>query len=360
LLLAIRNTALPIMDIREIAKRAKVSTATVSRAINRIPTVNPQLAKRVWNVIEELGYYPNTQARALVSGRSRIFGLIISEITNPFFPEIVQVFERIAVQHDYEIMLTSTGNDPRQMETAVRRMIERRVEGVAIMTFGMEEVLLEDLKLRKVPLVFVDVGPARAHVSNIRIDYLHGIRQAVQHLAALRHHRIAFISGPLHLKSAEARKQAFLNSMEEIGLEVDPALIVEGTHTIEGGIAAFGQLLKGPTRPTAVLCSNDMTAMGVMRKAYEEGIQIPSDLSVIGFDDIRMAQFVLPALTTVQMSQADLARLAFNALLAELQRETSSPTGTEYILKTHLVLRESTRLVSKSTKTSAPKPQIRP
>jgi DNA-binding LacI/PurR family transcriptional regulator len=206
-----------------------------------------------------------------------------------------------------------------------------------------------------VPLVFVDVGPARARVSNIRIDYLHGIRQAVQHLAALRHHKIAFISGPLHLKSAEARKQSFLSSMGEIGLEVDPALIVEGNHTIEGGITAFGKLLAGPTRPTAVLCSNDMTAMGVMRKAYEEGIRIPSDLSVIGFDDIRLAQFVLPALTTVQMSQADLARLAFNALLAELQRETPSPTGTEYILRTHLVLRESTRLVSSYPKSAAKK-----
>lgn len=347
------------MDIREIAKRARVSTATVSRAINRIPTVNPQLAKRVWNVVEELGYYPNTQARALVSGRSRIFGLIISEITNPFFPEIVEVFERIAVQNDYEIMLTSTGNDPEHMKTAVRRMIERRVEGVAIMTFGMEEALLEDLKLRKVPLVFVDVGPARPRVSNILIDYQHGIRQAVQHLAALRHSTIAFISGPLHLKSAEARKQAFLRSMREIGLEVDPALIVEGTHTIEGGIAAFGRLLAHTTRPTAVLCSNDMTAMGVMRKAYEEGIHIPSDLSVIGFDDIRLAQFVLPALTTVQMSQADLARLAFNALLAELQRDAPSPNGTEYVLKTHLVLRESTSLVASGAKAAMGKKQVR-
>ena len=105
-------------------------------------------------------------------------------MTNPFFPEIMQVFETIAVQHHYEILLTSTGNDPKRMESSVRRMIERRVEGVAIMTFGMEEILLEDLKLRKVPLVFVDVGPPRPRVSNIQIDYLHGIRQAVQHLAA--------------------------------------------------------------------------------------------------------------------------------------------------------------------------------
>ena len=122
--------------------------------------------------------------------RSRIFGLIVSEMTNPFFPEIMQVFETIAVQHGHEILLTSTGNDPMRVESAVRRMIERRVEGIAIMTFGMEELLLlEDLKLRKVPLVFVDVGPLRSRVSNIRIDYLHGMRQAVQHLAALRHEK---------------------------------------------------------------------------------------------------------------------------------------------------------------------------
>src|SRR5229473_5878509 len=126
------------MDIRQIAKRARVSTATVSRAINHIPTVDPQLAKRVWRVANELGYYPNTQARALVSGKTRTFGLIVSEITNPFFPEIVQTFETLAVEQNYEILLTSTIHDPKRMELAVRRMIEGRVDGVAILTFGME------------------------------------------------------------------------------------------------------------------------------------------------------------------------------------------------------------------------------
>ena len=147
------------MDIREIAKRARVSTATVSRAINRVPTVDPQLAKRIWKVVKELGYYPNTQARALVSGKSRIFGLLVSEITNPFFPEIVQTFEELVVQNDYEILVTSTVHDSKRMKSSVRRMIERRVDGVAILTFGMEESLLDDLRLRKVPLVFVDSGP---------------------------------------------------------------------------------------------------------------------------------------------------------------------------------------------------------
>lgn len=333
------------MDIREIAKRAKVSTATVSRAINRVPTVDPQLAKRVWKVVEELGYYPNTQARALVSGRTRIFGLIVSEITNPFFPEIVQAFEDIAVQHNYEILLTSTIHDPKRMEAAVRRMLERRVEGVAILTFGMEESLLEGLRFRKVPLVFVDVAPALPHVSNIKIDYERGIRQAVQHLAALRHERIAFISGPLRLKSASARKASFLRCLEEIGARTEPEFLIEGDHTMEGGMRAFDRLFKLPVRPTAVMCSNDVTAIGVMREAYEQGVSIPQQLSVVGFDDVHLAQFMNPPLTTIRMSQTELARLAFTALLNDVERGKPAEKGTEYKLETDLVLRKSTASV---------------
>jgi DNA-binding LacI/PurR family transcriptional regulator len=337
------------MDIREIAKRAKVSTATVSRTINRVATVDPQLAKRVWKVVEELGYYPNTQARALVSGKSRIFGLIVSEITNPFFPEIVQSFEDIAVQHNYEILLTSTVHDPKRMELAVRRMIERRVDGVAILTFGMEDSLIEDLRFRKVPLVFVDVGPHVAGVSNIRINYQQGIRQAVQHLAALRHVRIAFVTGPLHLKSALARKAAFEAAMQEIGLNIPPEMIVVGDHKIEGGMQALVQLAGLRDPPTAILCSNDMTAIGVMREAYEYGIVIPQDLSVVGFDDIRLAQFTTPPLTTVQMSQTLLAEYAFKALRSEVERGSPLPSGSEYELLTNLVLRGSTALAPASS-----------
>src|SRR5258708_20503337 len=126
------------MDLREIGGRAKGSTAKVSRAINHVSTVNPQLAKRVWKVVDELGYFPNTQARALVSGRSRILGLIVSEITNPFFPEIVQTFEHLAVENNYEILLTSTVNDPKRMEQSGRRIIERPFDAVAILPFPIQ------------------------------------------------------------------------------------------------------------------------------------------------------------------------------------------------------------------------------
>ena len=334
------------MDIREIAKRAKVSTATVSRTINRIPTVDPLLAKRVWRVVNELGYYPNRQARALVSGRSRIFGLIVSEITNPFFPEIVQSFEDLAVQHNYELLLTSTVHDPKRMEMSARRMIERRVDGVAILTFGMEDALIGDLRFRKVPLVFVDVGPRAPGVSNIRVHYQEGIREAVQHLAALRHTRIAFVSGPLTLRSAVARKVAFEQSMQEIGLKVARELIIEGDHTMKGGMRALLELLSVRERPTAVLCSNDMTAIGVMREAFDYGIRVPEDLSLVGFDDIRMAQFMIPPLTTVRMSQTELANLAFQALLNHVESDSLSLKHKEYILHTTLVVRKSTALAS--------------
>ena len=330
------------MDIREIALRAKVSTATVSRTINRVPTVAPHLAKRIWKVIEEVGYYPDTQARGLVSGRSRIFGLIVSEITNPFFPEIVQTFEDLAVQNNYEILLTSTVHDPKRMESSVRRMIERRVDGVAILTFGMEESLLEHLRERKVPLVFVDVGPDVPGVINIRIQYLHGIRQAVQHLAALRHTRIAFIARPEDLRSANARRDAFEASMEEIGLS--PDLVVIGNHRVEGGMNALLELIKLSDPPTAVLCSNDMTAIGVLREAYDKNIKIPDDLSVVGFDDIHLAEFTIPPLTTVQMSQHNLAKIAFNALLEEVDSQDSTREARKYELVTNLVHRKSTSL----------------
>jgi DNA-binding LacI/PurR family transcriptional regulator len=330
------------LDIRDVARRAKVSTATVSRTVNRIATVDAQLAKRVWKAINELGYYPNRQARALVSGKSRIFGLIVSELTNPFFPEIVQTFETLAVENDYEILLTSTVHDPKRMELAVRRMIEGRVDGVAILTFGFEDYLWEHPRFRDLPLVFVDVGPKAPRVSNIRVDYFHGIRQAVQHLAAMKHKQIGFVSGPHRLRSAVARTEAFKKSMLEIGMEVKPEFMVEGDHTLEGGKLALQKLHKLRERPTALLCSNDMTAIGVMRQAFELGIAVPRELSLIGFDDIHLADFMIPPLTTVRASQSELARLAFDALIKETRRESPSPGGTEYNLKTQLILRRST------------------
>jgi LacI family transcriptional regulator, galactose operon repressor len=330
------------MDIRTIARAANVSIATVSRTINHITTVNPKMAKRVWEVIDELDYFPNTQARALVSGRSRLFGLIVSEITNPFFPELIQGFEDIAVEHGYEILVSSTNHDPKRMSHCIRRMLERKVEGVAVMTFGIEEPLLDQLAKRKVPLVFIDVGPKRPGISLLKVDYHHGIRQGVQHLAALGHRNISFITGPMTLHSAQSRLAAFSTSLKECGIAPDPAWIVEGDHTLEGGISAMERLLAAKTIPTAVMCSNDMTAIGVLHKLYRAGLRVPDDLSVIGFDDIHIAEVTIPPLTTVQMSRFELARAAVTALRAYVEQPDDQTHKREYNIQTDLIVREST------------------
>ena len=336
------------MDIRTIARAAHVSIATVSRTINNVPTVNPEIAKRVWQVIDKLDYFPNTQARALVSGRSKLLGLIVSEITNPFFPELIQGFEDIAVANGYEILVSSTNHDPKRMSHCIRRMLERKVEGVAVMTFGIEEPLLDQLAKRKVPLVFIDIGPTRPGISLLKVDYRHGILQGVQHLAALGHKDIAFISGPLTLHSAQSRRTAFSSSLKECGIALNPAWIVEGDHTMEGGIASMELLLAAKNRPTAVLCSNDMTAIGVLHKLYRAGLRVPDDLSVIGFDDIHIAEVTIPPLTTVQMSRFELARAAVTALRTQVEHPENSQR--EYNIQTDLIVRESTSVPRGDTK----------
>ena len=346
------------MDIRTVAKLANVSIATVSRTINRVSTVNPKMAKRVWEAIEKLDYFPNTQARSLVSGRSRLLGLIVSEITNPFFPELIQGFEDIAVENDYEILVSSTNHDPKRMSHCIRRMLERKVDGVAVMTFGIEEPLLEQLAKRKVPLVFIDVGPKRPGISLLKIDYHHGIRQGVRHLASLGHKNIAFISGPATLHSAQSRLSAFSTSLKESDIIPNPAWIVEGDHTMEGGIAAMERLLakNGRKIPTAVMCSNDMTAIGVLHKLYRAGLRVPDDLSVIGFDDIHMAGVTIPPLTTIQMSRFELARAAVTALRAHVENSSDSTSKRDYNIQTELILRESTAAPrGTATRTAKPK-----
>lgn len=329
-----------------IAKLANVSVATVSRTINRVPTVDPALARRVWKVIKQVGYYPNTHARALVSGRSRSFGLIVSEIINPFFPEIVQTFTRLSVEHNYEVLLSSLPEDSRMLESAARQMIERRVDGVAILTFGREELLVGVFKSCNIPVFLVDEDSPGTSVQSVRIDYEHGIRQAVQHLAALGHTRIAFVSGPVHLKTAAMRKTAFQECMKEIGLPTPPELLAEGDHTMEAGMRALSALASLPDRPSAVVCSNDLTAIGVMRQAFELSLPVPRDLSVVGFDDIRLAQFMIPPLTTVKMSQATVAETAFKVLLECVEPSCIRPLRQVHTIETNLVLRRSTALAA--------------
>jgi LacI family transcriptional regulator len=321
---------------------AKVSIATVSRTINGSPLVSDRLTKRVWQAIEQLNYFPNTHARSLVSGRSRIFGIIVENITNPFFPELIQNFEEIAVAHGYEILVSSSNSDPAVLTTCVRRMIERKVEGVAMLTFGEEEPVLDQLAFHEIPLVLAEFRLEDPKTSTILLDYATGIRAAIDHLVELGHRKIAFLAGPHNIHSAMTRENDFRTAMEAVGLPVQKKWVIECDHTLKGGVAGFDRLQALAAGPTAILCSNDMTAIGVLRAAYLKGLRVPQDLSVIGLDDIDFAEFTLPPLTTIRLSRGDLARAAFEALRQQAEESSTSRIQREFLVSTSLVLRGST------------------
>ena len=329
-------------DIRTVAALAKVSIATVSRTINGSPVVSEKLSKRVWQAIQQLGYLPNTHARTLVSGRSRLLGIIVENITNPFFPELIQNFEEVAVAHGYEILVSSSNSDPTILTTCVRRMLERKVDGVAVMTFGEEETVLDQLMNRKIPIVLAEFKLDDPKGSTILLDYKTGIHAAVKHLQDLGHERIAFLAGPHTLHSAITRENDFRTAMQELGLAIEKKYIIECDHMLKGGVAGFQQLQALPVRPTAIVCSNDMTAIGVLRAAYMAGLKVPEDVSVIGLDDIDFAEFTLPPLTTIRLSRAELARAAFEALRQQAEDAANPKLQREFLVSTSLVVRGST------------------
>jgi LacI family transcriptional regulator len=337
-----RKTVAKTPDIRTVAALAKVSIATVSRTINGSPAVSERLSKRVWQAIEQLNYFPNTHARSLVSGRSRFLGIIVENITNPFFPELIQSFEEIAVAHGYEILVSSSNSDPVILANCVRRMLERKVEGVAVLSFGAEEPVLDQLVHHDVPMVLAEFRLDDPKVSTILMDYNTGIRAAINHLAELGHRRIAFLAGPHTLHSAITRENDFRAAMEAAGLAIQKKWIIECDHTAKGGVAGYGKLQALATRPTAIVCSNDMTAIGVLRAAYMKGLRVPQDLSVIGLDDIDFAEFTLPPLTTIRLSRSDLAHAAFEALRQQAEDPNNPNMQREFLVSTSLVIRSST------------------
>ncbi len=337
-----RKTAGKLPDIRAVAAVAKVSIATVSRTINGSPLVSERLNRRVWQAIKQLNYLPNTHARTLVSGRSRLLGIIVENISNPFFPDLIQSFEKIAVSHGYEILVSSTNSDPAVLAACARRMLERKVDGVAVMTFGEEEPVLDQLIHRGVPIVLAEFKVDDPKASTILLDYSTGIRAAVQHLGDLGHRDIAFLAGPHSLHSAITRENDFCAAMESLALPIQKKWVIECDHTLKGGVAGFEQLQKLTARPTGIICSNDMTAIGVLRAAYMAGLRVPHDLSVIGLDDIDFAEFTLPPLTTIRLSRAELARASFDALRMQAEDPNNPQMQREFLVSTTLVVRGST------------------
>jgi LacI family transcriptional regulator len=330
------------LDIREIARRAKVSHSTVSRVINKVPTVDPKLSRRVQAIIEQVGYRPNYQARALARGRSHTVGLIVSEISggNPFFAEIILYFERVAVQNGFEVLISfaDTETDPNHIAVCAERLRERQVEGIAVLTFGMEQSLSVQGRSR-IPMVYAGADHTLDGIRNIRINYLAGIREAVKHLCDFGHKRIGYLSGRLDWSSMRMRYDALRKAARAAGVPLNKDLVAECNHTLEGGAEGIARLMNQPRPPTAVMCCNDMAAIGALKALSSRGLAAGRDISLIGFDDLSLCNFTQPSLSTIRFSPSELANLAFRALLADIQQDKASP---DYEYKTRFVLREST------------------
>lgn len=329
------------MDIREIARRARVSHSTVSRVINKVETVDRKLARRVQTIIDEVGYRPNFQAQALARGRSRTVGLIVSELSggNPFFSEIILYFERAAVEEGYEVLVSfaDTETHPDHIATCAARMQDRQVEGIAVLTFGMEQYLKRSSI--NIPMIHAGNDNDLPDVRNIRINYLPGIRDAVKHLADFGHHRIGYLCGQLEWSSMRSRFGAVKRAIKVAGLTLDKELFVECSHTWEGGAQGVSELMNLPRPPTAIMCCNDVAAVGALRTLSTRGLQAGRDVAVIGFDDLTICRFTQPALSTIEFSPKEIARLGFRALVEEIQLVKNK---TNYEYKTRFVLREST------------------
>lgn len=328
------------MKIRDIARLAGVSTATVSHVINSTRFVSEPVKLKVQEVIARNGYTLNAHARNLATKSNHTFGLILSDLSNPFFPELVKSIQECAHQKGYEISLANTNYEAGRTVASVQRMLEQRVSGVAVMTSELDAALAERLAARAIAVVFLDVGQVGPYVSNIAVNYEKGIRAGVEHLLELGHRRIAYISGPQRLKSAQRRLLAFTKTMKKY--ESAP-FIYEGDFKATGGQQAVVEMLQLPKRPTAIIAANDLMAMGAMRELRKAGLRIPEDVSVVGFDDIFFAELTDPPLTTINLPREEIGRAAVEALLHTVTNE--SKQGREYKITPKLIVRESTGAV---------------
>jgi LacI family transcriptional regulator len=326
-------------SIKDVAREAGVSTATVSHVVNNTRFVSEEVRARVLGAVERCGYYPNAHARSLASGRSQTLGLVVSDISNPFFPELIKSIEAAAFERGYDLILSNTNYDPDRTSHYVRRFIERKVAGVVVMTSELDKTLLGELASRDVSVVFLDLGKPGVHMSNLSVNYETGIEEAICHLVALGHKEIAFVSGPERLRSAARRLEAFHNSMHR-HLPRARARFYRGDFKLDGGRRAATEMLAASARPTAVLAANDLMALGVMAELRAAGLTIPRDVSVIGFDDIAFAASAEPPLTTVCLPRVELGRRAVEALMTNIEHPESH--GVQVNIPTYLITRAST------------------
>jgi DNA-binding LacI/PurR family transcriptional regulator len=322
----------------EVAMRAGVSKATVSRVLNKTHVIAPETERRVLEAVRQLNYHKNVHARRLATGQSNLFGLVISEITNPYFHEIIRGFQAEAWDRGFDVVLCNTEYSTDRSESVIKKLIESDVRGVAIMTNSLGTSSTSELRAAGIGVIFCNLAPAENLVSNISIDYERGISQAIEHAVELGHRRAAVIAGPEDNRTAVTIKHALVAGLKQRSMKT--VAVINSNYRVDAGASAVRAIVAAPHLPTVIFCGSDLIAMGAMNALEEAGIRIPQDVSVIGIDDISFAYLARPPLTTIRVPRERLGRIAFQALdkMLKLKRRK----GADYYLETELVVRKST------------------
>jgi DNA-binding LacI/PurR family transcriptional regulator len=322
----------------DVAKLADVSPATVSRVLSKSPYISAKTANRVMAAVEELHYHRNVHARRLAIGKSDLFGLVISEIVNPFFSEIIRGFQSAAWDRGFDVLLLNTEYNEKRTESVVQKLIENDVRGVAIITSSLDDKVISSLTKEGIAVVLCNLLPADRLMSNIRIDYERGLNQAIEHVASLGHRRAAVIGGPPTNRTAARISRALVDGLKQRSLHPNP--VTHSTYHFDAAAQAVQLVLSAKEKPTVIFCGSDLIAMGAMLALEAQGIDVPRDISIIGIDDIPFASLTRPPLTTIGVPREQLGVTAFQALdkMLKLKRQK----GSEYVLETELVIRKST------------------
>src|SRR5436305_9215194 len=326
------------MNLEEVARRAKVSTATVSRVLNNASVVKNSTRARVLRAIEELKYHPNLHARHLAGGKSNTIGVILSNMENPFFFDIYKTIEADAHANGFEVVVANTDYRSEQLVTSIRLMIGRRVAGLAAVVSEMDPALIDELTESGIPVVFYDVGAPRKNITSIKVNYRRGVEKILDYLHSMGHQRLGFVGHHAVLAPINERLKTVMEAAARFpSMEVRTAADAD---TLEGGRQAARALLSGGYDPTSIICVNDIMAMGALRELRERGMRVPQDVSVTGFDNVKLSEFCYPALTTVHIPRDRIGHIISDCLIP---KPGKAPAGApEIVIDPEFVLRDST------------------
>lgn len=329
--------------MKDIAKLAGVSTSTVSHVINKTRFVSEEISERVNNAAKELNYYaPSALARSLKVNRTKTIGMLVTTSTNPFFGEVVKGVERSCYHKGYSLILCNTEGDNERMRESINTLLQKRVDGLILMCSSLEGERIDVFeRYPDIPVVVMDWGPMLFTSDKIQDNSLRGGYLAAKYLIDCGHKEVGCITGPLIKHQAQMRYEGYKRAMLEAELEFNANWIVESDFECEGGYQAFKKMVERGPLPSSIFVSNDMMAMGVINAANELGIQIPEQLSIIGYDDIHIAKFMSPSLTTIHQPKYRLGQAAVETLLRKLDEKSDEAQVVQ--LEPTLVERKSVK-----------------